>query len=462
MSISMLGLGSNNALNGDLIAGLKKADEAAQKSIYETRIESDNVKIENISTIKTAIEGLKESMEELGTSQNYNALSISGNDTLDIKITDASVVENFSLEVTQKARKGIMQSNTFTDMGAAITTAQTLVFSIGTGGDRTIDFPAGTTYQDMSDRLNLEQGVDVSVVKINETEFRLSISSEDTGLDNSINIKSETAELSAFMGLSDPVNVLQASQNSLFSYNGIDIERTNNEIKDLIPGVEFTITSIGNNDITVSPDAEALTSSIANMVDKYNALVEEVKGSMEVDNYRDSLQTTTEVRDIMRSINNSLFGTFNLEGSKYNNLADLGVASNKDGTISITPVKDELGNNVSLLELARYNFKDIQQLFSATDVNSNSIGIMNSTFDNVLEKMLNSSNSGSLNQLEAGLNSDVDRLNAQLEKTQAKIDAQYELMTRRFAAFDALIQTQNSAFSSLELQMKQSVASPNA
>jgi len=458
----MLGLGSNNALNSDLISGLKKADETAQKSIYQKRLDSDDVKVENLSTIKTAIEDLKSSMDELGTSNNYNALKISGNNTVNIKVNDADVVDDFNLNVTQKARKGIIQSNAFSDLNNTITTDQTLVFSIGNGGDRNIDFSAGTTYQEIIDRLNLEQGIDVSAVKINDTDTRLSIATEKTGIDNAINIVSETSELNSLLGLSDTTNIVQSSQNSKFTYNGIDIERSNNNVKDVVPGVEFDITNIGDNNVSLDVDANALTSSISNMVDKYNNLVTEIKSSMEVDNYADSFQTTSEIRNIMRSINNSLFANINVENSKFTNLTDLGIVSHKDGTISIGTTQDELGNNISLLELSKNNFKDIKNMFSSVNDKGESIGLMNKTYDNILEKMLNSSNTGSINQLSLSIAKDKERLNTQLEKTQSRIDKQYELMTQKFAAFDALIQSQTAAFSSLKLQIDQSTATPSS
>jgi flagellar hook-associated protein 2 len=459
--LGAIGLGSNNALNSDLIAKLKKADEGAQLGLYERGISSDEVKLDNLSIITNSVEELKASMEELGTKENYNAVNVSGNETIDIKVTDSSVLEDFSLEVTQKARKGIVQSNTFTDLTSTLTTDQTFVFSIGSGADRTINFSAGDSYEDVITRLNLEAGIDVSYTKINDTEYRLTMASEETGVDNAINIKSETTELTAFLGFSDPLNEIQTAQNSKFIYNGLEVERSDNNIKDVVPGIEFTIAQVGTNNISLNPNSDALLSSIDNFVEKYNTLVMDIKNSSNVENYTESLMSNSEVRGIMRSINDGLFGSSFEDNKKFNNLTDLGITSNKDGTISIGTTVDEFGDEMSLFELTENNFDDIRDLFSSTDALGNSTGIMNSTFDNVLDNIVNDSNTGSLNELKNYIDSDVTRLNDQIDKTQLKLDAQYELMTKKFAAFDSLIQQSTNAFASLQMQIDQSTASPS-
>jgi len=459
--LGAIGLGSNNALNSDLITKLKKADEKAQLGLYERRIEADDVKLDNLSIITNSISDLKDSMEELGTQSNYNAVNIYGNETIDIKVTDASIVEDFSLEVVQKARKGIVQSNTFTDLTNTLTTDQTFVFSIGSGADRTINFQAGDTYEDIITRLNLEQGIDVSYTKVNDTEYRLTMASEETGLENAINIKSETSELSTFLGFSEPTNEIQSAQNSVFIYNGLQVERSDNDIKDVVPGIEFSIQSIGENNISLKPNSDALLSSIDNFVEKYNTLVMDIKESMNVENYTESLMSNSEVRNIMRSINDELFGGNFDDTKKFNNLTDLGITTNKDGTITIETTIDEFGEEVSLFELTENSFEDIRDLFSSTDSLGEPTGLMNTTFENVLENLINDSNDGSLNELKTYIEGDKTGLNTQMEKTQAKLDAQYELMTRKFAAFDALIQKSTAAFSSLQLQIDQSTATPS-
>jgi len=458
--LGSIGLGSNNALNSDLISKLKKADEKAQLGLYERRIKADDVKLDNLSIITNSVSELKDSMEELGTKKNYNAVNVYGNETIDIKVKDASKVEDFSLEIIDKARKGIIQSNTFTDLEDTITSNQTLVFSIGDGADRSISFLAGDSYEDIITRLNLEAGIDVSFTKINDTEYRLTMASEETGMDNAIHMKSETAELSTFLGFSVPTNEIQLAQNSKFIYNGLEVERSNNNIKDVIPGIEFSIQQKGTNNISLRPNSEALLSSIDTFVEKYNTLVKDIKESMNVDNYTESLMSNSEVRSIMRSINNELFGGNFDANKKFNNLTDVGITTNKDGTISIGTTVNEFGDSVSLFELTENSFDDIRDLFSSTDSSGKPTGIMNTTFDKVLENMVNDSNNGSLNELKTYIDGDKKRLNTQMDKTQLKLDAQYELMTRKFAAFDALIQKATSAFSSLDLQMRQSTASP--
>jgi len=455
MDFGQIGLGSNNMLNSNLISKMKESEEAMQIGIFQRRLDVENIKLEKLDTIKEAVNTLKSTVMELGNSTNYNIANISGNNTINLKVTDSSLAKDFTLNVKEKAHKGIIQTNTISDVNDTISEDETLVFSIGNGGDREIKFAAGSSYQDIIDRLNLEQGVDAKLIKVNENEYRISLATEKTGLENEIKIKSETDGLKNSLGFSIEDNYVQKSTNAVFDYNGITIERSNNLIKDIVPGVEFNINNIGENNISIKPDGQALAASISTFVDTYNDMVKNIKDALKSDNYQESFVGDREIKEILTNIDQSIFSSSFEGNDTIKNLADLGIEINKEGILTINDSFVD-GDSKNLLELSDKYFMEIKNLFSNVSDNKNNNGIFVKTFD-VIDNMINDNNNGSLNSLEERLHNSTENIKKQMEKTQAKIDKQYELLTQKFQAFDALISQANSAFSSLDMQIKQSM-----
>jgi len=449
-----LGLGSNNMLNGDLIKKLKASQEKAQLSVFKTRTTDINTKKDNLKLIDDSLNTLTSSFEELGNIDNYNAFNLNGNKTVDLKITDSKLVpDNFSLDITTKARGTIIQSNPVSDLNTQITSDQTLVFSVGNTGNRTINFSAGDTVQDIVDRLNNEAGLNVEEIKVSATQNRIVLKSEKTGVDNAINIVSDTSELNSLLGFSDATNEKVPASNAIFNYNGIAIERDSNKVDDVVPGLSFNITSVGSNDISLSHNSDALGSSIQSFVDNYNKTVDTIKKTYDTKSYSDSLQMNSEVKNILRSINNKLNAFRSTEDGKFNSLASIGLEMNKDGHMSINPITDKFGDTITLAELTSTNFDDIKDLFANPDN-----GIMSATYDTALTYLNKSKGTGILVDLNTQFDNKLENLNTQLEKTQTRIDYQYKLMTSRFIAFEGLISNATNDFSSLQLQIDQSTA----
>jgi flagellar hook-associated protein 2 len=87
--------------------------------------------------------------------------------------------------------------------------------------------------------------------------------------------------------------------NAKLKYNGMPIERSTNTFN--INGVEFTLKNKTTQPVTFSsaPDAEAVLDTIVKFVDKYNSLIDQVKGELEEKRYRDFQPLTSEQRDTM-------------------------------------------------------------------------------------------------------------------------------------------------------------------
>jgi len=456
MDVSMLGLGSNNQLNSNTINALKEADVAIQINPLTRRIEETDVKIDKLSSILSTFSDFTESIRILSTPEYYDYLNVEGNDSVDIKIKEGALPADFSMNVTQIARPDVFQSNTFATDSQTTTSDQHLKLKVGYNPEVDLFIPAGTTYGAIKDYISALPDVDAKIIKVSDLEFRMTLFSESTGAESAITITSEDPELNSIFGFSNPANHVQVAQDANFSYNGVVMSRSTNTFSDLATGVEFTLRRIGDNNISLSPDAEALTSSVQTFVDQYNTLAKTITEQSLDENDENLFKTHREIREVFKRINSQLFETninMSLQKESLTSAVSIGIQKNRDGTLSINPVA-----NKSLLEIAQTDFFKIKELF--TNVNAEE-PTKNGVFVQLREEtdaISNKTKTGSLNILLKSFEDSKVRTQTQIDKTQAKIDKQYEIMKQKFATFDSLINQMTNSFSSLKLQIDQSVS----
>lgn len=75
-----------------------------------------------------------------------------------------------------------------------------------------------------------------------------------------------------------PYNIISQGQDALFSFNGVELERPENSISDILQGVTFDLLQESDTNITVSigPNLELIEETIIQWVLAYNALMEEI------------------------------------------------------------------------------------------------------------------------------------------------------------------------------------------
>lgn len=446
----LLGLGSNNMLNSNLIDSMRASDQEIQISPIEDKLETVDMKFERIIGLKTQVNALSDAASALGSELTFLDVNTFTSTSGIVWANAESGVkpQTFSIDVTQKARADVFQTNKVLDTNAQLNAlgAESITYTVGANPPKTLDFPQGTSMQGMVDIINQSGDMTASILKVSDTEFRLSIKGVSTGLANAITFNSVGAELDAALGITDPLNHMQPAQNALFLYNDVQMERSTNQVDDIIYGVSLELADIGKTDVVIEPNYEAVVSMMDSFVDLYNQTNLMVKANVSGSEEGDGLfRTTREIYNMMGEINARLFETdLRNNDSLLKSVVDIGFEKQKDG--SLTFDKSDIEN------LMLNHFEDVTKLFANADT-----GVF-SKVDEVLEKVTNIQGTGSLDTLTKQLGKEDERLSELKERTQARLDKQYELMEQRFAAFDALISRMDAGFSSLKLQIDQSVA----
>ena len=209
------------------------------------------------------------------------------------------------------------------------------------------------------------------------------------------------------------------AQDAIFSIDGLEQTSATNSLKDVIPGVTFNLLSKTETDkpltLTVGQDKAGVTASIKKFIDAYNKLI---KTSSE-------LTSVTQVGEGKPPVVGGLVGDATVrtlvnpagqEGIRV--LADLGITTQKDGTLKVDDEK--------LSTAITDNFDALGSFFTGDS------GLM-SRVDKRIDGYIQTG--GVLEQRMKGIQTTLTDIDKQKETLTRRVS---QLQTRLFAQFNAM------------------------
>ena len=395
-----------------------------------------------VSTFQTSTQDLASALEKLaGVASDTGALAAT--------VDSSAVPGSYSVSVSQLAQAQSLVAAGQTSTTAAIGDGSptTLTFDFGTisGGTLTDGVYSGATFtssgngtvsvvidssnntlEGIRDAINAaDLGVTASIVNDGSgTPYRLTLSSTETGAASSLSISVSGGDgsLDSLLGY-DPEgtqNLTQtlAAQNASLTVNGIAVTSSSNTVEEAIQGVTLTLKNVTTapTTLTIDRDLEAINEAVEAFVDAYNALNSQIKTSS-VYGSEDSAGGTLAGDSTLRSLQEQLRGIFNTatSGGVLSQLAEVGIAFQKDGTLAYDSTK---------LEAAiASDFDDVLNLFSG------STGYL-SRLDDWAESTLDidgliSLRTQNLKDKVSNYNDQVDQLELRLEAIEARYIREY-------------------------------------
>lgn len=204
-SISTLGVGSGLQL-GDILDSLTAAQKAQLTPISKQQT-SYTAKLSAYGTLKSALESFQTANTALSKADLFTATTTASSSTSFSATTSGSAIAGkYTINVSQLAQaQTLTTAKTQSDNKTAIATADSTI-TIQQGGDKkpvTINISAeNSSLTGIRDAINkADAGVSASIINVGNGEYRLSITSKDTGKDNAMTISvSGDAALQSFMG----------------------------------------------------------------------------------------------------------------------------------------------------------------------------------------------------------------------------------------------------------------------
>jgi len=440
--LKSLGIGSGLDTT-ELVSAMVQAERAPSQASIDRRAAAAELSISGTAKLKSALQTYKEAFDGLNDANEFTFNTILNSDTSSVttRILNSDVeAGSHTLVINQLAAKSIFVSDTQASKDADLTPGQPLTFSfqVGSGAINTVSLASGNvTLNNLSEAINdLDVGVSARVVEVSPGAFKMFLESEETGVSNAITIVSDALNMSS--------NLVQTAQDALIDYQGVSISRSSNQITDLIPGLELSLTkSLGSSiNIRIEEDSTRAKEKLISFVDSINQFNSIMKAltAVETDgNEAGELKSDSTVRDIQVKLRKILLDESSSAGSVITRLSDIGISVDRYGVFQI--------NETKLDSALSSHYDDVQKIFSANTNNQSSYsksakGIAGDALeliDNYLAYDGIISNKQIANsKLATSLLSEEKKLDEKMAAAEEKYAAKFVLMNKAIAEMNSL------------------------
>jgi flagellar hook-associated protein 2 len=238
-------------------------------------------------------------------------------------------------------------------------------------------------------------------------------------------------------------NTLSQATNAEFTLSGVTgtITRASNSVSDVLTGVTLNFQSLGAATVTISSDKSQTISAVKDFVDAYNELQSYIKANDAVTEEEGDegskkhifgpLANTSLDENLLSSLRDAFSGAA-LSGQTVNVLADLGITTQRDGSLAFDEdtFEEALGTDPTSVSTL---FENLGEDLASVDGRIAQF----TRFGGLIDQASNS-NTSQINSFQSRI--------ADLEKV---LDRQKETLTQQFARLEGLIGKLNSQQSSL-------------
>ena len=369
----------------------------AQEASYQAKLSA-------YGTISGALSNFQSAITILSSSVRAQALSATASDptTLTATASGTAAAGTYGIDISALAQAqrlvAVWQTSQTTAIGSGVST--TLTFDAGTISGGTFNTTTGTysgaiftsngngtktvtinstnnTLQGIRDAINgANIGVTASIINDGSaTPYRLALSSNSSGVANSMKISvAGDATLSTLLS-QDPAAVQNlsqttAAQNSAFKINGVSLSKASNTVTDAISGVTLNLSKIttSTTNLTIASDNSSVTNALTGFVKAYNDLSKSLKN---VSSYNAAtkqgaiLQGDATVRTIQTQLRSILSSTVSGAAGSLTTLSQVGVSFQKDGTLALDSTK--------LSSALASGFNNVASLFGAIGASTDNL-----------------------------------------------------------------------------------------
>jgi flagellar hook-associated protein 2 len=361
--VNFTGLASGIDSNALIEALLEQKRSSRIRPLQEknSALEETNSAFSDLKTKLNALKDLADNfrlvngggLAKLAASSNESAVGVSA--------SNAASNGSYSVTVSQLAKNGSISFNDrFSASNATINSAinngavaadRTVTYTIGTGGTAetiAIELTSSSTLSDLVTSFNEQSSnAEASVINVGTSSapsYALVINSLNSGTELGSVAASVGSEITSAGSGAFSASTTSQATNASFSVSGISgtLTRSSNAINDVISGLTLNLQGTGSSTLTVSDDADASAENVQELVDAYNEvltfirendLVSREEDGQEVSNIFGPLASTSLDENVISALRGA-FSNSGTTGGLINILADLGVTTQRDGSLS--------------------------------------------------------------------------------------------------------------------------------
>ena len=444
--------GIGSGMDIDAMVGALVSAEKAPKEAQLNRLESaTTTKISALGTLRTALSSFQTALKDLNDIKLFENRSAKSSNTDLLTATASKTAQSgtYSVKVEQLAT-GSKTATAALASDFKTTASGTLTVKVGSGEGIEVAIGADASLEGVKNALNAalkDSGVSANLLTDPSTgKTRLVMSSSTTGAGEDVSISASAGVNSLAIDTEnkatpDAGGVLERAQNAKFSIDGLAMQSKTNKVENAIPDVTLNLVAADDKKaitVTVAQDQGGVTANIKKFVDAYNNLIKTTNSLTRVTKVGDDGKPLTgglvgdsSVRSILSGIQNELISVGGGDGVRM--LSDLGITTQKDGTLGIDDKK--LGTALE------NNFDAVGQFFTGDT------GLMK-RLDNRVDGF--NQTGGILAQRVSGLEVTNADIKAQREKLTLRIESISARLYSQFNAMDTMVAQLSSTSSWLE------------
>jgi flagellar hook-associated protein 2 len=361
-------LGSGGIDAGNMAKVLAEAEVAGPRSIIdraEKRILQEN---SGLSYLKANLEAFNAYTKDLATNDLFKKFSASSSNesVMGVSISGSPVPGSYNFTSEQLATSHtIVAKQKFASPNSAIQEGVLKLNIAGQNHDIQVS-ASNASLAGLRDTINSGNfGISASVVNVGG-EYQMMFSANNTGAANAFTITSgdpdeeppippipdEEPPIPPIPGFEsdDDFQITSQAQNAEITFNGLPITNATNTFDELLPGLSLQLKSAQpnvNQSITVSRDTEGAMEAVKDFVFVYNQLRDIFKDVSSYDKlsaedrekpeneFTGLLAGSSLVRELRSQIRESLTGAVAGLSGAYQSLADVGIAMDLKGEMSL-------------------------------------------------------------------------------------------------------------------------------
>lgn len=470
------GIGGSGLDIDSIVTKMVAAEKAPKQDQLNATQSKATAQLTAIGSLKGAISEFQTALTTLNspTSFQARAVTLSKSDYLTATASTSASVGSYQVTVAQLAGSSkvalasVPATSTTTSSDNKTSTSPTTfgkgTLSIKVGDTKLSDIQVDATNNTLSgirDAINKagqSQGISASVVN-DDSGSRLVLSSTKTGDGNDISVAVSGDDGSGKQSLTklaytpsdtdstDPAaaHSLTKAKSAQMTIDGLKVTSASNTVSNAVDGLSFTLKATTPADspmtVGVSQDESGVKGNIKGFVDAYNKLMGVIKTQTSVTKVGDNsspiaaaLVGDATARGLTTTIRSEL-GTMQGTGA-VKALADLGITTQKDGTLAIDDTK--LGKMVSS------NFSDLSSFFTGDQ------GIA-ARLKGKLDPY--TMTNGILEQRSNSLSTTLKNVDAQTATLNTRMTALSDRLYKQYNAMDQLYSSLSSTASSLSQQL---------
>ncbi|MCZ8701165.1 flagellar filament capping protein FliD [Escherichia albertii] len=463
-SISSLGVGSGLDLSS-ILDSLTAAQKATLTPISNQQ-SSFTAKLSAYSTLKSALTTFQTANTALSKADLFSATSTTSSTTAFSATTAGNAIAGkYTISVTHLAQAQTLTTSTTRDDTKTAIAASDSKLTIQQGGNKdpiTIDISAAnSSLSAIRDAINnAKAGVSASIINVGNSEYRLSVTSNDTGLDNAMTLSvSGDDTLQSFMSYGANSNGMEVSvvaQNAQLTVNNVAIENSSNTISDALENITLNLNDVttGNQTLTITQDTAKAQSAIKDWVNAYNSLIDNFSsltkytavdaGSDSQSSGNGALPGDSTLRTIQTQLKSMLSNT--VSSSNYKTLAQMGITTD--------PSNGKLELDADKLTAALK--KDASGVGALIVGDGKKTGITTTIGANLTSWL---STTGIIKAATDGVSKTLNKLTKDYNAASDRIDAQVARYKEQFTQLDVLMTSLNSTSSYLTQQFENNSSS---